>query len=122
MPPRLVQSFQPSPPHQETPPNSPLQKPTDGQNPVAFNRSFGINGKGAESSLAERLFAVLEKLADESPTSHSFSSSGKAPTDAKEPQGEQTSRLVYKNLEKRYDHQYATPTPANGELIRDGKK
>ncbi|KAL6412413.1 hypothetical protein AUP68_03616 [Ilyonectria robusta] len=94
MPPRLVQSFQPSPPHQETPPNSPLQKPTDGQNPVAFNRSFGINGKGAESSLAERLFAVLEKLADESPTSHSFSSSGKAPTDAKEPQDAPPAVLV----------------------------
>ncbi|KAH6971385.1 hypothetical protein BKA56DRAFT_594262 [Ilyonectria sp. MPI-CAGE-AT-0026] len=111
MPPHLVQSFQPSPPHQETPPNSPLQKPTDGQNPVTFNRSFGINGKGGESSLAERLFTVLEKLADERPTSHGLSSSGKAPTEAKEPQAEQASRLVYKNLEKRYDNQYATPTP-----------
>lgn len=114
MAPHLVQSFQPSPSQQKTPPNSPLQKPTDAQNQVAFNRSLGLNGKGAESSLAERLFTVLEKLVDERPTSHSLSSSDKAPTEATEPQAEQGSRLAYKHVEEGYDNQYTTRTPANG--------
>ncbi|KAH6975751.1 hypothetical protein EDB80DRAFT_308877 [Ilyonectria destructans] len=114
MPPHLVQSFHPSPPQQETPPNSPLQKPTDAQNAVTFNRSLGLNGKGAESSLAERLFTVLEKLVDERPTSHRLSSSDKAPTEAKEPQAEQGSKLAYKTLEKRYDNQYTASAPTNG--------
>ncbi|KAH6977647.1 hypothetical protein EDB80DRAFT_692359 [Ilyonectria destructans] len=93
----------------------PLQKPTDAKNPVTFNKSLGLNGKDAESSLAERLLIVLEKLVDERPTSDSLSSGDKAPTEAKEPQADRTSKLAYKSVEEAYDNLSHLAVKANAD-------
>ncbi|KAH6985472.1 hypothetical protein EDB80DRAFT_691065 [Ilyonectria destructans] len=111
--PHLVQSFQPSPLQQITPPSSPLLKPTNATNSVAFNESLGLDGKDVKSSFAERLLTALEKLLTERGTSDSLSSGDNAPTEAKQPQAELVSNLAYKRVEKSYDNQYPNRTLAN---------